>query len=243
MEYKNVVKHLSKLLIHDYVLIPTGNLYDIVSSKTKNIKFLKSFYANLEFVENYNIKSKLLDMEDIILREDVYFGYERSDGENYIWQQLPTNYSRILGWDAYGNYTMEFDFTYFTKSNVDVNNFDPEFKEKYFLYESNYQKYRWQKLSDKAIVFKMDKSVLYSLPQFSGIFCSVLGISDYLDLQEESSVASNYRLIHQKIPQNTDKDAVVNKFLIDDKAAVKFHNNIVKNVSGNHIGVILMLRI
>jgi hypothetical protein len=237
-EYRNIIRHLSKMLTHDYVLIPTGNLYDIVSSKAKNVKFLKSFYANLEFVENYNIKSKLSDVEAILLREDFYFGYERSDGEDYIWQQLPTNYSRILGQDKQGNLTMEFDFTYFTKSNVSIDNFAIEFHEKYELYKQNYQKYRWQKLSDNAIVFKMDKSVLYTLPQFSGVFASILGITDYLDLQEESSKANNYKLLHQKIPQNTDKDSKVNDFKIDDKAAVKFHNNVVKNVAGNHIGTV-----
>jgi hypothetical protein len=236
-EYKNLMNYLSKMLTHDYILVPDGNLYDMIynSNKTNNIKLLKSFFANLEFIENYNLKAKLSDVESVLVREDIYFGYERTDGENCIWQQLPSNYSRILGWDEYGGFTMEFDFTYFTKPNISINNYASEFKEKFDLYKKNNKQnnnidLRWQKLSDNAIVFKFDKSVLYGLPQFSGILDEILSLSEYKDLQETTSRTNNFKLIHQKIPQNTDKEAGVNKFLIDDKSAVKFHNNLKSNL-------------
>ena len=229
-EYRNLINYFSKMLINESILIPTGNLYDIVFSKPNNVKFLKSFYANLEFLENYNLKSKLSDIEPILVREDIYFGYERTDGENFIWQQLPTNFSRILGWDEFGNYTMEFDFTYFTKQNVNINNFAQEFQDKYELYKKDYQKYRWQKLSDKAIVFKLDKSVLYTLPQFSGIFDEVISLAEYKDLQEDTTRANNFKLVHQKIPQKLEKDSKANEFMIDEKAAVRFHQALKNNL-------------
>lgn len=170
------------------------------------------------------------------MREDFYFAYERSDSENYIWQQLPSNFCRILGVDAYECITFEFDFSYFDKQNVDIDNYAPEFKTMYNIYKKSGK--RWQKLdSEKAICFKFDKSVLYTMPFFSAMFEEILGLDDYKDIQDNSTKSRNYKLLTQKIPMNTDKDAKINSFLIDDKAAIKFHNNVRANVP-EFIGVV-----
>lgn len=230
-EYKNLINYFSKMLTHDYILIP-----DVVDVDNKN--FLKNFHKTLNYIENYNIKNKLSEIEPVLLREDVFFAYERTDGDYVIWQQLPTNYCRISGIDRYNTYTFEFNFSYFDKQNVDIENYDDEFKKGYQKYKKDYRNKKWQKLNpEKAICFKMDRSLILNLSLFSGIFEGLLGLEDYKDLQENSTRGNNYKLIHQRIPMKSDKDAKVNSFLIDDKAAVKFHNNVKSNIP-EYIGVV-----
>jgi hypothetical protein len=231
-EYKNLINFLSKMLTHDYILIPDANFIDKLDDK-----LIKNFYKTLNFLENYNIKAKLSAIEPILLREDLYFAYERTDGTNFLWQQLPTNYCRIAGLDAFDTYIIEFDFSYFNKSNVNIDNYDDEFKNLYNYYKSDYRKYRWQKLNpEKTICFKLDRSVPYCLPLFSGIFDEVLGLENTKDLQETNNKANNYKILHQKVPMKTDNDAEPNEFLIDGDNARAFHN-ILKSVVPDGIGV------
>lgn len=230
-EYRNLINFYGYLLTYDYILIP-DNVYD------EKDKLIQKFYDNLHFLENYNIKSKLNVSTPVLVREDVFYAYERTDGKNFIWQQLPTNYCRLLGTDEYECLTFEFDFSYFTKRNVDINNFDTEFKQGFEKYKQDTTLYRWQKINpEKGICFKFDKTSLYVNPFFLGLYEEVLGISDYKDLQENSSRTNNFKLIHQKIPMhNSSKDFKQNQFLIDDETAKMFHNNVKANV-GEGIGV------
>lgn len=230
-EYKNFIDYRGKMLTHDYVLLPDGFLGD----DSNNKKLLNSFYLNLEFLENYNIKSKFSSIESILLREDVYFGYERSDGENYNWQRLPSNFCRIEGYDSYGCFTFSFDFSYFNNVGITTDNFDAEFKTKYDIYKSpkkdktDKTDKRWQKLDpNKAICFKFDQSVLYTLPYLSGVFPQLMGLEDYKDVQEESTRAKNYKLITFEIPMKTGNDAKPDQFLVTEPQ--KFHSNAKSNI-------------
>jgi len=224
-EYKSFIDYRGKMLTHDFVLLPDGFLGDNSADK----KLLNSFYLNLEFLENYNIKSKFSSIESILLREDIYFGYERSDGENFNWQRLPNNYCRIEGYDSFGCFSFEFDFSYFNNKSVDIDNFEPEFKVKYDVYKTSKSNKRWQKLdTSKAVCFKFDQSVLYALPYLSGIFPQLMGLEDYKDIQEESTRANNYKLITFEIPMKTGSDARPDQFLVTEPQ--KFHANAKSNI-------------
>lgn len=225
-EYKNLIKYMSNILTLDYILIPKN----IDKMTELNDKLINNFYKMLEFLDNYNIKSKLKSVLPILLREDIYYAFERTDGDSYIWQQLPTNYCRPLGVDQYELITFEFDFSYFDKRNVNIENYDPELKSQYNKYKKNGQDFRWQKINPlKGICFKFEESLIYPLPAFSGLFTQLLGLEDYKDLQEESSRSNNYKLIHQMIPMDTNGDKP-DKLLLNDTYAVRFHNNLKSNV-------------
>ena len=222
-EYKHLVDYMSKMLTHDYILIP-----DNLSKDFNDKKILNSFWKTLEFIENYNVKSKLSSIESILVREDFYFGYERSDGNNYIWQRLPSDYCRILGFDEYGTIMVEFDFSYFNKRGaLSLENFDSEFAIKYEIYKENSSK-RWQQLGDNAICFKLDTSVLYGLPYFSGIFTDLMGLEDYKDDQEDSNRANNYKLVALEIPIN-EKDGKANQYLVTLDHVANFVSNAARN--------------
>lgn len=226
-EYKNLTRYFSKMLTFDNILIPDNVSPDIYDDSDK---IMKSFYKNLQFVNDYNIKYKLKLVTDILVKEDYFFAYEKSDGENYIWHRLPSNYCRVVGMDMTECYLFEFDFSYFNKENVSINNYDEDFKTKYNKYKSNGSKYRWQQLDqNKQICFKFDESVLFGLPLFSSMFDELFRLEDIKELQSNNLETDNYKLIHQKIPMDT-KDSKPNKFLIDEVAAKAFHQNVRSNV-------------
>lgn len=228
-EYKNLVRYFSKMLSFDYILMPDTVNPKIYNDENKE-KLLDSFYKNLQFIEDYNIKQKLQQVVDIIIREDYFFAYEKTDGENYIWQRLPSNYCRLSGMDAFETYTFEFDFTYFSKETVNIDNYDIEFQDKYKLYKTKGAEYRWQQLdSTKAICFKFDQSLIYGLPIFSGMFDELFRLEEIKELQEQNEKTNNYKLIHQKIPMD-EKNGKVNSFLIEGGAAREFHNGVKRNI-------------
>lgn len=234
-EYKNLIRYFSKMLTLDYILIPDSILIDNLDEK-KSEKLIKSFYKNLQFIQDYNIKYKLRKVIDVLLKEDFWFGYEKTDGENFVWQKLPTNYCRLLGLDEYETYTFEFDFSYFNKMNVNIKNYPEEFQNKYKLYKSNGKK-RWQQLDPKnAICFKLDESVVYGLPFFSAMFDELFRLEDIKEFQQDNDKHSNYKLLHQQIPMD-EKNGKANSFLIDAGASGKFHNNVRSNVPKG-IGVV-----
>jgi hypothetical protein len=228
-EYKHLIDYMSKMLTHDYVLIP-----DNINRDLNDKKLINSFYKNLEFIEDYNIKYKLSSILSVLIREDFYFGYERSDGQNYVWQRLPSDYCRPLGWDEFGCVIFEFDFSYFGKQGLHLDNFDPEFRTRYDIYKADSSK-RWQQLSDKAICFKLDTSVLYGLPYFAGIFTDLMGIEEYKDDQEDSTRANNFKLIALKIPVY-DKEKGINQYLVTLDHIANFVNNAQK-VTPEKVGV------
>ncbi len=226
-EYKNLIKHYSKMLTFDNILLP-----DIVNPKVyeDKKKLLNSFYKNLQFIQDYNIKYKLGKVTDILVREDVYFAYEKTDGENFVWHQLPSNYCRIKGMDKYECYKFEFDFSYFNKRDVDINNYPIEFRNKYNNYQIR-KANRWQEISiENGICFKFDESVMFGLPHFAGLFDELFRLEDIKELNEINNKVDNFKLIHQKIPMKTDSNAKPHEFLIDDKFATGFHNNVKSNV-------------
>lgn len=224
-EYKHLVDYMSKMLTHDYILVP-DNIAELGNSKNSK-KLLDSFYKNLQFIENYNIKSKLSAIESVLIKEDFYFGYERSDGDNYVWQRLPSDYCRLLGYNENDVITFEFDFSYFGKQGLNLEYFDKEFEKKYNAYKSGNSP-RWQQLDDNAICFKFDTSALYGLPYFAGLFTDLMGLEEYKDDQEETNRANNYKLIALQIPIY-DKEKGINQYLITLDHVKEFLANAQKN--------------
>jgi len=227
-EYKNLIHYFSKMLTFDSVLVPDTVDPTIYNNQKK---ILASFYDNLQFLQDYNLKYKLGLVTDVIVKEDLWFGYERSDGAgNYLWQRLPSNYCKMAGMDLFETYVYTFDFSYFDNKNVSLENYDSEFAEKYQKYRSN-QVNRWQKLDGaKAICFKFDESVVFGLPSFSGMFEELFKLEEVKDLQETSNKVDNYKLLVQRIPMETGKDVKAGNFLISETDAAKFHGGLRKNI-------------
>jgi len=239
-EFKGIIEYKSNMLTYSNVLSPS-NLVD-----TNNFD-IDDYIKNVKFIENYNLKSKLGQVTKILVREDVYYGYEMSDtsGRNFIWKRLPSEYCEIIGKDKFETYRISFDMSYFDKYPKDLNTFPPEFKEKYYSYKNrNKNKKERIKLNlasnknfhsyieldnSKAFAFKFDESVNYTLPYFSGMFVDLIRLADLKDVEVINSISENYKLIHQRVPLNKDSGRE-DDFLISGEFLQTFHNNLVDTV-------------
>ena len=240
-EFKNIIEYKSNMLTYSNVLYPST----IVDENFDVDLYMK----NLQFIKDYQLKSKLGIASKILVRDDVYFGYEITDnsGKNFIWKKLPSEFCLILGRDRFETYRVGFDMRYFDKFPQDLETFPTEFKEKY----ADYQKGKnlktkgkgkninlttdWELLSvmelsnDKAFAFKFDESVDYVLPYFSGMFLDLIRLSDLKDIAIISDVADNYKLIHQEIPINKESGQE-DDYLISGEFLKGFHDNLRSNI-------------
>lgn len=238
-EFKNIIEYKSNMLTYSNVLYPSGIVDDSFD--------VDLYKKNLQFIKDYQIKSKFGIATKILTRDDVFFGYEITDnsGKNFIWKKLPSEFCFILGRDRFETYRVGFDMRYFERFPQDIDTFPTEFKEKF----TEYQKGKtaktkgknknmatdWELLSvvelsnDKAFAFKFDESVDYVLPYFSGMFLDLIRLSDLKDIAIISDVADNYKLIHQEIPINT-QSGQEDDYLVSGGFLAGFHKNLRDNV-------------
>ena len=239
-EYKGILDYKSNMLTY-------SNVIDWASDDNSFSE--KIYMKNLTFIKDYALEDKFQKTTKILVRDDVYFAYEVSDtgGRNFLWKTLPTEYCHILGRDRFGTYRVGFNFAYFDNYPNEVASYPVEFGEKY----SEYQQKKLAKQSPsksmnrnlidaglwsvyeldntKAIAFKLDESIDYILPYFSGMFVDLLRLIELKDMEMISAVADNYKLIHQRIPISSEGKEQ-DDYLISGDDAIVYHNNLRTNV-------------
>jgi hypothetical protein len=163
----------------------------------------------------------------IVMGEDTYFGYIRSEGKKFAIQKMPTKYCKLVNRNEDG-YVYAFDMNYFLLPGVNIDDYSPDFKiyfDEMKKGQTNTGTYYVILDPDKSFVFKFDETIATIIPPLLGLFLDVLEISEYKDLIKSRAVLDSYMLLHQKIPMRTDKDAKNDSFLISLDNAAKFHAN------------------
>lgn len=220
-EYANTVDFMANLPLYYGIVYPL--------TQYKNTKqYQNVFFETLSFVENYGFQNKFYQITKTLVKEDLWFGYEREESDTYVFQKFDSDYCRILGTDGFGCYTFEFDLSFFDKEkHTDVNNYPREIKTAYANYKNKKQT-QWYKVNPRfGICFKFNSELDYGKPNFTGIFTNLLGIDEYQAEQLKSQKQKNSKIISQKIPLKDNKD---NKrpddFALSGKYVTGSHNNL-----------------
>ncbi|MBX4152252.1 hypothetical protein K1X09_33675, partial [Paenibacillus lautus] len=87
-----------------------------------------------------------------------------------------------------------------------------------------------QKIQSQFAICLKTNCDTYAIPPFVSLFEDLLDIADFKALNKNNEEIGNYKLLFQKIPIKTDKDASANSFLIDKDFAQVFHDNIEANL-------------
>lgn len=240
-EFKNIIEYKSNMLTYANVLYPSTIVDDSFD--------VDLYMKNLQFIKDYQIKSKFGIATKYLTRDDVFFGYEITDnsGKNFLWKKLPSEYCIILGRDRFETYRVGFDMRYFEQFPQDLQTFPIEFQQKFEEYTGKKRRgadkksnptlltndvelIAFMELSnDRAFAFKFDESVDYVLPYFSGMFLDLVRLSDLKDVTVLSDIADNYKLIHQEIPINKESGQE-DDYLVSGDFLKGFHDNLRKNV-------------
>jgi hypothetical protein len=246
-EYKGILEYKSNMLPYTNIL-QVNDMSDFDMEKYKR---------NLQFILDYNIASKFGQATKLLVRDDVYFAYELSDGggKNFIWKQLPSEYCVILGRDRFETYRVGFDMRYFDMYPQDLESYPDEFKEKY----KGYQKFKADNKNkknvmdfgttaiveldtNKAIAFKFDESVDFVLPYFSGLYVDMIRLLEIKDVEMVATISDNYKVVHQLIPLSTEGDAE-DDFLLSADYILDAHDSLRANLPASVGGITTAMKL
>lgn len=234
--YYRLINYFSNMLTLDSILIPLD------SDKISKSAFKNAYIKVTKYIENYNLKSTLLDIIGILLLEDVYYGVERWNGDAFLLQRLPSDYCKITNIEN-GLYTFSMDMSYFDTKKTDINSqpldiikqYPKEFTTLFRQYKSTNMK--WQPIpSEYGVCFKLNKSILTCFPPFVQIYEEIMDIEDQKELRKTNAKTKNFRLIQQKIPFK--KEPKSEKDFIITLPSVKMYHNAIKQALPPGIAIV-----
>lgn len=227
--FRRLVQYFVGLTDWAYVVSPYKIDPKVTSGNTINRNYRKS----LSFLSSMNIKTQFPKMLTVALREDVAYLTTWIQGDNVIFQQLPSDYCSIS--TVEGNVpNVTFDFSYFDSRQGLLEFYPPEFKKKYNTYQKNRIE-KWIELdSPTSFAIKANADILdYAIPPFAGILREIYEIEDYKDLRLTKTALENYAMVVMQLGMDEDGN-----WSLDYNKAVDFWRNL-DSVLPEEIGSVL----
>ena len=212
MPYKRMLHYLAKMLSFDLVVIPTNAQKEDYSKKT----FKNDQNIVYDFLDKFNHRKEFKLIMTQLLRQEVFFGIFRDDGQRYTIQELPNRYCKIDGrWD-YG-LLYSFDFNWFRNSGIDINMYPPIFKEMYSNYFDGNSEYipslnivgrkenqfaNWVDTSpvDGFWAWKLSPELITRIPYLSALFPDLALQPLIRNLQKDSNIISATKILFGQVP-------------------------------------------
>lgn len=208
---------------------------DFEALEPTNVK--KKFLETVNYLEVMNLEHELSKISLICWLEDAFFGYEYRLKDSYLIQPLDPDYCQICGFED-GVFTFKFDFSYFKNRENDLENYDQEFKDKYFLYKSDTKNYRWQELdSERSVCIKVNENFDFCVPPLSGILTSLYDIEDFKQLKKSKVELENYLILAFSIPY-IEHATTENSFALSLDKSLEFYNMAVSQLP-DQVGALL----
>ncbi|MFZ2992517.1 MAG: hypothetical protein WA061_02265 [Microgenomates group bacterium] len=93
MLYKRILYYLSGIPAFDFTYTCTN----ATDKDYKSPAYKKDLEAVKEFFDKFNPKQEFRTILKQMVRQETFFGFFRDDGERYLFQEIPENYSMITG--------------------------------------------------------------------------------------------------------------------------------------------------
>lgn len=198
-------------------------------------------YTNYEkvrhYVKNMQLHTQMHRIMTTAWTDDVVYGFCYGDPEqgDFFIHLLDPDYCKISSQSFYGGvYNFAFDFGFFSGANeFYLETYDPIFKKMYNTYQSDSTQ-RWQELPiERTFCIKInDENPDYPIPPFSGMFDSLISLSDLQQIQDLKDELSAYKLVWAKI-DTISGSKNVDDFSIDLELANSFYQKIQSAVPEN----------
>ncbi len=196
--YRRLVEYYAKMPLWSYILMPYK--YDNEKTTKDKDKYLKSYFKTAQYLENMNIKHEFLKAMLIALVEDVFYGICWETPDSFFMQRINPDWC-ILSSIEDGIYNFAIDMSKIKEENLLL--YPQEMTTMWNTYNSTGIKYQ-EVPSSISACFKMNESINFPLPIFSGTMTNLHDIEDYKALLKQKTEIANYKLLNMKIP--TDKD-------------------------------------
>ena len=214
-EYRRLVEYRANLLRNDYIVFPTK---DCTKGKHKAIS---------DYLDKQNIKEIHANIALHVMRDGVWYGYERELNGSIFFQTLDYTYCRsrfILD----GVRSVEFDLTFFAGFRGDeltdvFNGMPEEIVLAYKRYLSNRSDdNRWALLDNKRARCHM---LVDEFPPLAPVMLDILNLERYKQINLMDEELSVYKILVQKLPLDKNGELPFLKPEID-----QFHRNLRKMI-------------
>lgn len=226
-QYRRLINYYSTLFNLDYVVEGYRN-----NPEKLNIdKYRESYFNHVDYIEKMNIKHEFTKARLIAYRDGIFFGYARVSKDGFFIQEINPDYCRLSFIDpSTGLLGYSFDFSTINNSTNKIEMYPEEFQKMYKKFQDGKTQSNLQKIQSPFAICLKTNCDTYAIPPFVSLFEDLLDIADFKALNKNNEEIGNYKLLFQKIPIKTDKDASANSFLIDKDFAQVFHDNIEANL-------------
>ena len=215
--FRRLIHYFVGLTDWAYIISPYKTDPKSISANSINRNYRKS----LNFLSSMNIKTQFPKLLTVALREDVVYVTTWIQGENVIFQQLPSDFCSIS--TVEGNVpNVTFDFSYFDSRQALLEFYPKEFNKKYSVYLKN-RTQKWIELdSPTSFAIKANADILdYAIPPFAGILREVYEIEDYKELRLSKTALENYAMIVMQLGMDDEGN-----WSLDYNKAVDFWRNL-----------------
>lgn len=208
--YLYTVSHVYRRLINFKAYQPQLKSWTVypdipLTEEPDKENILQNYERVTRYVRNMDMESQILKCMLRAWKDDVVFGFcygdPEKDGEFFI-HILDPDYCKISSQQYYkGVLNFAFDFSFFSGNNsyyLDV--YDPIFKKMYNKYQAD-SSLRWQELPiENTFCLKINIDNLdYPIPPLSGLFDSIISLTDLQAVQDLKDELEAYKLIYAKI--------------------------------------------
>ena len=261
MVFARMLRSYSDILSFDLQIVPQGEytIEELNSPEFKEDK--KRIYR---FLDAFDYKGEFHKMCVEMLRHEVVYTWFRKTkwgniGMKGTLQIMPQQYCMLTGYWEKG-LLYDFDMTYFLNPGVDINEYDPVFKQYYrdmFIDNDGYSKYipsapldkrtgtyaLWHQTSpvDGAWVFKFDTSNFNATPFLAPMLKNAFTNEEVAELQKDKDMLAAYAILAGEIRlfDNAKSGTVANQFAIEPKTLGSFMGA-VKNGLDKHFKAVAM---
>lgn len=220
--YYRIVNYFSQMFCLDCrSVIPK---YDLVKENNGE-KILEAYQNTLDNVASMRLQQEFYPIIFTNFVQDIYYGIYIKDDTGVFHMQLPADYCKIAGKFMTGDFSFYFDVTWL-RNRQELIEYMPEiFEEPWNNYQKDGEKWQW--IDPKYQVCTKFRAEDYELiiPPFTGIFNSIINLSDLEDIQAAGDAASVYKLIWYELETITGSKAI-DDWKVDPDLAIPYFNKL-----------------
>jgi len=217
--YYRIVNFFSQMFCLDCrSIIPK---YDFIKENSPD-KIAKIYQNTLDAVGAMRLQQEFYPIIFTSFVQDVYYGIYLHDETGVFHMQLPADYCKLAGKYMTGDFSFYFDASWL-RNRQELLEYLPEaFEEIWKNYQSTGDK--WQLIPAELQVCIKFRSEDYELivPPFTGIFNSIINLSDLEDVQAAGDAASIYKMLWYEL-ETISGSKTIDDWKIDPDLAIPYY--------------------
>lgn len=224
--YYRIVNFFSQMFCLDCrSIIPK---YDLVKENNSD-KTLKAYQNTLDAVSAMRLQQEFYPIIFTCFVQDIYYGIYLHDDTGVFHMQLPADYCKLAGKYMTGDYSFYFDASWL-RNRQELLEYLPEvFEDIWKDYQSTGNK--WQLIPAELQVCMKFRSEDFELivPPFTGIFNSIINLSDLEDIQAAGEAASIYKMLWYEL-ETISGSKTIDDWKINPELAIPYYNKFEESV-------------